>query len=150
MIQRPAEAGVTLVEMLSALAVAALIGIAGFTLLEGVLTRDAQLSGRLERISDHDRALQLLRADASRARRAAFSRDTGLTLSTRDQTIGWRADTSGMTRHIAWPDGRSITQQVLHWPAELAVFDRSPRAVVLTLSDDGPGRIVMMPDGLAQ
>ena len=149
MTQRPAEAGVTLVEMLAALAVSALIGIAGFTLLEGVLTRDAQLSGRMERIGDQDLAFQLLSADALRARRAVWSDDAGLTLSTQGAGISWRADTTGVTRRITWPDGRSITQRVLREPADIAVHDRSDRAVVLALSDAGVERIVMMPDDFA-
>lgn len=148
MTPRQAEDGVTLIEMLAALTIAALIGVAGFTLLDGVATRDAQLGGRIDLIRDRDRAFQLLSLDATRARRASLTAETGLTLWTSRQRINWRADDAGVTRRIIWQDGRTVTQQVLRERADLTAHPTAARAVLLRLPEPDIAWISLLPQGL--
>jgi len=57
------EAGFTLVEMLVALALLALISVAGLKLVESLLAVQRRTDGRLERVAELDRALFLIDAD---------------------------------------------------------------------------------------
>lgn len=57
------EAGFTLVEMLVALALFALVGLASFTLLDTVIRTRDRTDGRLEELAVLDRAMILLRRD---------------------------------------------------------------------------------------
>lgn len=67
MTPRTPEAGVTLIEMMVALAIFALIGTAGFSMLDQVLRTESRTDGRLETLGDMQRALYLLGLDASMA-----------------------------------------------------------------------------------
>jgi general secretion pathway protein J len=57
------EAGFTLVEMLVALALLALISVAGLKLVESLLAVQRRTDGRLERVAELDRALYVIDAD---------------------------------------------------------------------------------------
>jgi len=57
------DAGFTLVEVLVALAIFALIGGAGFTMLDQVLRTQRQTEGRLERLAEMQREMHLLTLD---------------------------------------------------------------------------------------
>lgn len=57
------EAGVTLIEMLVSLAIFAVIGIAGLTVLDTVATTGERTEGRLERLGEIDRAFLVIRRD---------------------------------------------------------------------------------------
>lgn len=149
MTHRSSDAGITLIEMLAALAVASLIGFAGFTLLDGVVTRDAQLSGRLDLIADRDRAFHVLRLDASNARRAKLSADAELTLAMGGHTIVWRADDRGLTRQIAWPDGRRLTQWILDDTTKLTARPGTGMAIKLVLPNAEIEKIIALPQELA-
>lgn len=59
----PRDAGVTLVELIVALAIFALISLAGFTLVDSVLRIRERTDGRLERLAAMQRTLQVLTAD---------------------------------------------------------------------------------------
>ncbi len=61
--ERRPEAGFTLVEMLVALALLALISMAGFALIQTVLTAQRRTEGRLERLAGLERALYLIDSD---------------------------------------------------------------------------------------
>ncbi|MGV6848185.1 MAG: PulJ/GspJ family protein [Marinibacterium sp.] len=135
--RRAAQAGVTLIEMLAALAVTALIGVAGFAMLDTVIARDAQLRGRFETIRARDRAFRLLMLDAGRAHGAELSDAAHLQLALPDGRVTWLADADGVRRRLDLPGNRMLTQAVLDDPARLTRHDQSPRAVVLTLT--GPG-----------
>ena len=70
---RGSEAGVTLVEMLVALVLCALIGVAGLTMLDAILRVDRATEAGLDRHADIDRAFlvigrDVLAADAGRLR----------------------------------------------------------------------------------
>lgn len=57
------QAGFTLIEMIVALALLALISLAGFGLIQTVLTAQRRTEGRLERLARLERALYLIDAD---------------------------------------------------------------------------------------
>jgi general secretion pathway protein J len=63
MTSRDPEAGVTLVEMLVALAIFALVGLASFALLDAVIRTRDRTEGRLEDVAALDRALILFGRD---------------------------------------------------------------------------------------
>ena len=65
---RDPTAGFTLVEVLVALAIFALIGTAGFTMLDQVLRTQQLTDGRLERLAELQRAMHVLTLDFSQAR----------------------------------------------------------------------------------
>ena len=65
---RAGTAGFTLVEVLVALAIFALIGVAGFSMLDQVLRTQRQTEGRLERLAEMQRAMHLITLDFSQAR----------------------------------------------------------------------------------
>jgi general secretion pathway protein J len=60
---RDAQAGFTLVEVLVALALFALIGAAGFAVLDQVLRVQARTEGRLDQLADVQRAMHLVTTD---------------------------------------------------------------------------------------
>ena len=60
---RDAEAGLTLVEVLVALALFSLIGLSGFTMLDNILRVQSGTQGRLERLGQIDRALVVFSRD---------------------------------------------------------------------------------------
>jgi general secretion pathway protein J len=60
---RDAEAGVTLVEVLVALVLFALIGGAGFAVLDQVIRTQSRTDGRLERLAQVQRAMHLVTQD---------------------------------------------------------------------------------------
>jgi len=64
---RQGDSGLTLVEVLVSLSLFALIGIAGFAIIDSVLTVRDRTEGRLERLGDVERALHLLRLDFEQA-----------------------------------------------------------------------------------
>jgi general secretion pathway protein J len=63
MTSRDPEAGITLVEMLVALALFALVGLASFALLDAVIRAGDRTEGRLEEVAALDRALLLFGRD---------------------------------------------------------------------------------------
>ena len=70
---RDPAAGVTLVEVLVALSIFALIGVAGFSMLDQVLRTERQTEGRLEELAALQRAMFLIRQDFDAARPASLS-----------------------------------------------------------------------------
>ncbi len=61
--RRDREAGITLVEMLVALMIFALVGVASFTTLDTILRVRERSDGRLEQLARMDRALQVFGRD---------------------------------------------------------------------------------------
>ena len=61
--ERHHETGVTLIEMLVSLAIFAVIGIAGLTVLDTVAKTGERTEGRLERLAEIDRAFLVIRRD---------------------------------------------------------------------------------------
>ncbi len=142
--QRAGEAGVSLVEMLAALVISAMIGVAGFTLLDGMTTRDAQVSGRLELVLRRDRAFRLLQIDASAARIVRTTDAGGVAFETAGYLLTWRADGDGLRREIAYPRGTELVQRVLSEPAALQVTEDG-RSITLRLTEAELRRIFAVP-----
>lgn len=106
---REPTAGFTLVEVLVALAIFALIGVAGFSMLDQVLRTQRQTEGRLERLAEMQRAMHLIMLDFSQARGESFEVEQ----SANGPVIGLRrnaADAKGgsVMLHYALQDGSLI------------------------------------------
>ena len=104
--RRTATAGFTLVEVLVALAIFALIGVAGFSMLDQVLRTQRLTEGRLERLAEMQRAMHMITLDFSQARGKSFEVEQ----STNGPVIGLRrnaADARGgnVMLHYALQDG---------------------------------------------
>lgn len=120
---RAPTAGFTLVEVLVALAIFALIGVAGFSMLDQVLRTQRQTEGRLERLAEMQRAMHLITLDFSQARGQSVTVDQ----STDGPLIGLRrnaADAKGgsvalqyamqngtLTRDVSGASGPPIAHQ---------------------------------------
>lgn len=143
---RSSQAGVTLIEMLVALSISALIGLAGFIFLESVTRTEAGVAGRLDRLKAQDRAFRLLTLDVDKARAAVFQ--TELELRVAEQIIIWRATETGLVRHIDFADRPEIEQRILDEPATLT--SRTPNTVTLTLPNLDVWRVVHLPQGQVQ
>ncbi|MEM9551739.1 MAG: hypothetical protein AAGA05_11215 [Pseudomonadota bacterium] len=143
---RSGVVGVTLIEVLAALAVSAMIGVAGFTLLDGVTRQDERLSGRIDRIAARDRAFLLLSRDAATALSAELTDAVGLQLIGHDYVAIWHTDMGGLRRRLDWGDGRVVMQPLLDEPVELSFHPETQRAAVLTLSDAGIRRVIRLPN----
>ncbi len=74
---RSGMAGFTLVEVLVALVLFALIGVAGFTMLDQVLRTQRQTDGRLETLAAMQRAMYLVTLDFTQARAASLTEEPG-------------------------------------------------------------------------
>lgn len=61
------DAGITLIEMLVALAIFSMVGLASFTTLDSILRVQARTDGRLEELARLDRALNVFDRDAAQA-----------------------------------------------------------------------------------
>jgi general secretion pathway protein J len=97
-LRRHPDAGFTLVEVLVALAIFALIGVAGFSMLDQVLRTQALTEGRLERLAEMQRAMHLITLDFSQAQGASL-------------TVEGSADGTfvGLQRHAVEARGGSVT-----------------------------------------
>jgi general secretion pathway protein J len=80
---RPApdnEQGFTLVEMLVALVLLALISLAGFALIQTVLTAQRRTEGRLERLASLERAMYLIDSDFGQATEGPYGANNAIML----------------------------------------------------------------------
>ncbi len=141
--QRPAQAGVTLIEMLVALAISAMIGVAGLILLESVSRTEAGVAGRLERLKLQNRAFHLLARDVEQAHMATLGR--ALELRVAGQSVVWHASESGVVRRLNFADRPRFEQHLLDDPATLTYQD--DRAVILTLPNSDVWRWIPLPVG---
>ena len=123
--RRSPTAGFTLVEVLVALAIFALIGVAGFSMLDQVLRTQRQTDGRLERIAELQRAMHLMTLDFSQAIGASLTAKTG----PEGASVAWRrnaTDASGgrffmeytlaegtLMRAVAVTEGSPLARQPL-------------------------------------
>ena len=101
--------GVTLIEMVVALAIFALIGGAGYSMLDQVLRTEARTSGRLERLGDLQRALFLVGQDfAQAAAHSVAEGDSGLIVG-RDPAV-IRYDLAGGVLRRVMTDAAGVVQ----------------------------------------
>ncbi|MGL6211199.1 MAG: type II secretion system protein GspJ [Paracoccaceae bacterium] len=155
---RGPDAGVTLIEMMVALAIFALIGIAGFTMLDQVLRSQRGTEGRLERLSEQQRALHVVLSDFSMAEPRSlqatdstveFTRSRSadplplryhLNADTLYRTVGTIAD-QPILSGVASLDWRFLTPTGTWsdtWPTDTTLTTpRNPRAVELVVTLQG-------------
>ncbi len=88
--RRAPDAGVTLVEMLVALALFALVGLASFTTLDTIVKARARTEGRLEAVSAIDRTLLLFGRDLAQAAAGTVRGDAGtVQVGPQERTLIW-------------------------------------------------------------
>lgn len=78
MTRRDPTAGITLVEMLVALVLFALVGLASFTTLDAIIRVRDGTEGRLEQIARFDRALQLFSRDVTQSVTGGIALEDGM------------------------------------------------------------------------
>jgi general secretion pathway protein J len=116
---RHGTAGFTLIEVLVALALFALIGGAGFTMLDQVLRTQRLTEGRLERLAEMQRAMHLMTLDFSQARGQSFTMDEagiGLRRSAPDVaegaiTLRYALEDGVLVRTVSRASGPPIARQ---------------------------------------
>lgn len=160
--KRTPDAGVTLIEMTIALALFALIGSAGFATLDQVLRSQRGTEGRLERLSERQRALHVILTDFEMAEsRSLQATDVTVSLArtSRDRSLNLRYHLKDgvLHREIADGEGTALADQAIltnvegmAWrfltpegvwsdvwpndPAQTVTTPRNPRAVELVIS----------------
>lgn len=162
MTRRPADAGLTLVEMLVALAILSVIGVAGLAMLDTTLTVQRGTEDRLDRLERIDRAMAVLRRDLVTAASGAvelsdeglvFDRDASsgrLTIrialdeGTLVRRVQGATDTADPAPQRLLDDVRAARWRLLDqgraWRVEWSDAASRPRAAELTLRVDLPGR----------
>ncbi|MBW4707424.1 prepilin-type N-terminal cleavage/methylation domain-containing protein [Roseobacter sp. YSTF-M11] len=116
---RAPEAGVTLIEMLVAMSVFALIGLAGYSVLDTIVRTDRQTSGRLDSYAGIGLALRVFELDALRAQGGHSQTETGFSFATGDGRITYKSGANGVMRQIRKPDRPAFNQQLLPPPAAM-------------------------------
>ena len=146
--KRAPKAGVTLIEMLLALAVAAMIGVAGFVLLESTVRTQSGVAGELEHLAKIQRTFRLFTIDSDTAISAHFKSAETLELRHHDYVTVWMADPNSITRHVKFPDQEQVTQVLHH---EASAFDQIGSGLVaLRLTEKDIWRLAHLPDTLAR
>ena len=109
-----AEAGFTLVEMLIAVALFALIGAAGLALLDGVLRARERADGRLERLGELQRAMYLVTYDFEQADPSMLSVEGGeVVIRRRSETLRYAVTDGSLERVAIGPFGGVAAQRLV-------------------------------------
>lgn len=116
--ERGSEAGVTLVEVLVGLVMFALIGLAGFTVLDQVIRVQTRIDGRLDRLAEIQRTAYLVKLDFMQASRGSLSLSDGAVSLRRDAGAGEIAVRYGLedgvlVRSISGGNGANARQRLL-------------------------------------
>ena len=133
--QRSVEAGVTLIEMLAALAVSAMIGLASFTLLESILRTEEGVKGRIDALFAKDRSFQVFALDMRTALDTKLTENGALRLRYVSHDILWRASDEGLVRSIQRAGVPPLNQKLLTEAASLHMPSSDGARVVLTLTN---------------
>jgi general secretion pathway protein J len=116
--RRDATAGATLVEVLVALVLFALIGGAGFSVLDQVIRVQSRTEGRLDRVAQMQRAMQLLTLDFMLASRGSlvladgavsFRRNSGA----EELAVRYGVEDESLVRSVSGKGSLGPTHQVL-------------------------------------
>lgn len=162
---RGAEAGVTLVEVLVGLVLFALIGMAGFSVLDQVIRVQARTDGRLGRLAEMQRAMHVVKLDFMQASggslglvdgAVSFRRNAG----TGEIAVRYGLEETTLVRSVSGGEGAATVRQRLLsgveairwsfldpqgvwvevWPPQATQAPRlNPAAVSLDLAMAGPG-----------
>ncbi|APE42004.1 hypothetical protein BOO69_00200 [Sulfitobacter alexandrii] len=158
MTQPPAarDAGITLIEMLVALAIFALVGLASFTTLDTIINVQKRTDNRLERLSQIDRALVVFSRDLQQSEPLSLTLAEGVLRTETDggrryrsylaaentmvRESGERFDDTPVRQTLFGPL-RGLSFRVLSasgtwsdsWPVENGIY---PKGVELTLTLD--------------
>lgn len=165
--RRRDRAGFTLMEVIVALGLFALISVAGFTLLDGVIRTRDRLDGRLERIAELQRAMYLITLDFEQVGAGPITMADGAVAFSRrsERAIGGRLPVSyrlsdgALYRSLGGGDGvqqRLVTgvsrlEWSFHvrgqgwrsdWPPNPEAIDEHPAAVAMTITlEDVDGQV---------
>ena len=155
--RRHGEAGVTLIEVLVSLAIFAVIGIAGLTVLDTVARTGERTDGRLDRLAEIDRAFLVIRRDLAQISGLDTRlNEDGLAFRRLDAegsfAVRYHADDTDLTREIRRSDPTPMDQLLLTgvrdvqwrlldgakrwaplWPPEGVSSPQRPLAAELTL-----------------
>jgi len=154
---RDPSAGVTMIEMLVAVAIFALIGAAGFSVLDTMARTDRALEGRLDRLSQRDLVLRLFVNDMARATGYRFETDrNALALTVSGGVVTYLDGKNGLQRVVALTGRPPLTQGLLplrpRWELGNAAGDWRPAktgaqgmAVALVLGPEGLRKLARLP-----
>ncbi|WP_298914528.1 prepilin-type N-terminal cleavage/methylation domain-containing protein [uncultured Roseobacter sp.] len=117
MTTRAGQSGVTLIEMLVALSVFSLIGLASFNVLDAIVRTDRQTDGRLEAVAQLDLALRIFEADVLRSQGLSVLEEDRITLVSSADRITYFSSQKGLRRRIERSEQPALVQQVLVYPA---------------------------------
>lgn len=167
---RTTDTGVTLIEMMIALALFAVIGSAGFATLDQVLRSQRGTEGRLERLSEYQRAMHVILTDFTMAEPRSLQITDAILLLHRNSRDGrlelrYYLTEGVLHRDIADSDGKALADQAILtnvdtivwrfltpegvwsevWPndpVQALTTPRNPRAVELVVSfQDQAGKL---------
>lgn len=160
---RHPEAGFTLVEVLVALALFAMIGAAGFTMLDQILLVQARTEGRLERLAQIQRVVHLVSTDFMQAESGSLDAAEGAVSLRRSGAesavaVRYRWEDPALIRSVSGALGQPATEQsLLHgvsalgwrfldsetgWSESWPPANRpsgNPAAVEIAVTLEGPG-----------
>lgn len=116
--RRNATAGVTLIEVLVALVLFALIGGAGFTVLDQVIRVQSRTEARLEQLAQMQRAMQILTQDFMQASRGSLVRAEGVVSFRRsagidEMAVRYTVENRTLVRSVSGSGTRGQTRQML-------------------------------------
>ncbi len=117
---RDGQAGFTLIEMLVALALFALVGLASFAVLDTVIRTRERTEGRLEAVAQIDRALILFGRDVAQSNVVGLRLEEGrLVLAGPDgSALDWAGEAGMLRRRALGPDGGVQVSQALVSPVD--------------------------------
>ena len=116
--KRTPQAGVTLVEVLVSLVIFAIIGVAGYGMLDQVARTQRLTEGRLQRLGQMQRAMLLMDQDFRQATARSLVQDAGglgFERAAGDAVVGLQYGLTGsdFMRHMADAKGKAVADQVL-------------------------------------
>lgn len=146
MTKRGASSGVTLIEMLVALSIFSLIGLASFAVLDTIVRTDRQSKGRLDALARIETAFRLFEVDLLRARGTPSVSPDRVSLLSGDHRVTYAQKPGGVIRIIEREDLDPFEQQVLPAPAMASWH------LVAGARDDATGprdaiEFVLLPEG---
>lgn len=112
---RDPESGLTLIEVLVALTVFALIGAAGFAMLDSLLAAQGRTQGRLDELARIQRVLYIVSGDITQAAGGSIraSRNTFVLRRQGGSVVTYSLDDRALVRQVALDNTKAPVRQVL-------------------------------------